>query len=810
VRKATAFIALILLIQLQFVFAANMQGSMKIFAVTTAGEGLSADLILYLEKGSGEVWSTVTPLVGTSTQTAERVAVQVAKNYSKEANNYDYKFDINSQAAVVDGPSAGAAMALLAIALLQNKQIPPYVSITGTINESGEVGGVGGVYEKAKEAAAIGIKLLMIPKGEAQQIVKLPDGVKSVDLTSYAPAAWGMKVIEAASIDDALKYAFTDINAIDVNSISTEQIPLFVPNAIKYVKQLEPLRKITSRYLKEADTLINSARDALSSTLLEDSALVDSLLRSLNDAEQNIKHAELLFDQNYLYSAANSAFVSRVNASLVKDIAENPTLFSNDSELFQVKLNELMQDIENEKADINYAVPIDYLEWHIAAEERLSWAELNVNKLLTTQTIAIGGDEITQYTIIFKNLQDYEFAVAWYNAAKDFHSIGKNSEKQVALDGKFKNYSSSYIINTENNLSILRQILSEDEVEDIERRLKASKLESKQNFHLAAAFDSASALALANAAIAANEKDLNTLYTILEGSIARAESMIGKSTHKKELVWVNLYLDHAKYYLESANFYYSQNQGSIAKEKLVSGISLAYLAENIFAVSEDIYSYYDTIPSSKYLKPKGSTGEFVFNFDPLLATAIIVLAVLFIVLALLLAGKILKTHKQARVYTIPAESADIKRMQHALDEALMRGKISEERYAELSEKYENELKKLDISKKQKGTHLLVIDRLRAELLAMEHILRNLKQHYKEGLLSDDDYHNHMEKYHRRMDALRSALEREARQIGGALPLPKIEEAEEKPQKIIFEEALKRKEKKPKAQQKTKKKKPRKK
>ncbi len=790
----------IVLLQLQVVLAANMHGSMKIFAVTTSGEGLSADLILYLEKGSGEVWSTVVPLVGTSTQTAERIAVQVAKNYSKEANSYDYKFDINSQAAVVDGPSAGAAMALLTIALLQGKQIPKYVSITGTINESGEVGGVGGVYEKAKEAAAIGIKLLMIPSGEAQQIVKLPDGVKSIDLTSYAPVAWGMKVIEAANIDDALKYAFTDINAIDVNSSTTDNVPLFVPNAIKYAKQLKPLRGITSRYLKEADALINSARDALSGTLLEDSALVDILLRSLNEAEQTVKHAELLYDQNYLYSAANNAFVSKVNALLVRDIAENPSLFSNDSALFQVKLNELAQEIENEKADINYAVPIDYLEWHIAAEERLSWAELNVNKLLTTQTIAIGGDEVTQYKIILKNLQDYEFAVAWYNAAKDFHSIGKNSEKLVALDDKFKNYSSSYIINTENNLSILRQILSEDEVEDIERRLKASKLESRQKFYLAAAFDSASALALANAAIAANEKDLNTLYAILESSIARAESMIGKSAYNKELVWVNLYLDHAKYYLESANFYYSQNQGSLAKEKLVSGISLAYLAENIFAVSEDIYKHYDAIPPSKYLKPKGS-AEFAFNFDPLLAIAIIVLAVLFIALALLLASKIIKTHKQPKVYTIPAESADIRRMQHALDEALMRGKISEERYAELSEKYENELKKLDASKKQKGTHLLVIDRLRAELLAMEHILRNLKLHYKEGLLSDDDYHSHMEKYHRRMDALRSALEREARQITGRQPLPKLEEAEEKPQKIIFEEALKGKgkEEKPRAQ-----------
>ncbi|MBI2530565.1 MAG: hypothetical protein HYW05_05495 [Candidatus Diapherotrites archaeon] len=797
--KATAIIALIVLIQLQLVFAANMHGSMKIFAVTTSGEGLSADLILYLEKGSGEVWSTVTPLVGTSTQTAERVAVQVAKDYSKEANGYDYKFDIDSDAAVVDGPSAGAAMALLTIALLQGKQIPKNVSLTGTINEAGEVGGVGGVYEKSKEAAAVGIKLFMIPRGEAQQIVKLPEGVRSIDLTSYAPVAWGMKVIEVSDIDESLKYAFTDINAIDVNVEDSGNIPLFVPNAIGYARQLEPLRVLTSRYLKEANELITSARDALSGTLLEDPALVDSMLGSLNDAERNIKHAELLFDQNYLYSAANNAFVSKVNASLVKDIAENPSLFSSNSPLLETKLNELMQDIERLKADVNYAVPIDYLEWHIAAEERLSWAELNVNKLLTTQTIAIGGDEISQYTIILKNIQDYEFAVAWYNAAKDFYTLGKSSEKLVALDNKFKNYSSSYIVNTENNLSILSQILSPEQLEDIERRVKASKLETAGNLHLGSAFDAASALALANAAIATNEKDLNGLYTILESSIKRMESAMTKSSHAGKLVWVNLYLDHAKYYLEAANFYYSQGEGSAAKERLVSGISLAYLAENIFAVSEDIYEYYDAIPASKYIKQKNAAEGFEFNFEFALSIAIIALVILFIAIALLLAIRLAKSHKAG----VPAEAANIKYLQHSLDEALMHGKISEERYAELSEKYAQQIADNEASRKQKGEHLIIIDRLRAELLAMEHTLHSLKIHYKEGLLSEDAYHRYMEKYHRRMDALKNALEKEARQISGRQPLLEAEDIEEKPKKIIFEETLKKREKeeKPKAQKK---------
>ena len=116
-KKILLFICLILLFN--YAFAVIAHGEMKIYAVTTEGTGLSADLVIDLEPGTGKVWTDVEPLVGTTTQGAAKTAVNVAKNYSTEAGNYDYKFDIISNASLVEGPSAGAAMTLLTISLLK-------------------------------------------------------------------------------------------------------------------------------------------------------------------------------------------------------------------------------------------------------------------------------------------------------------------------------------------------------------------------------------------------------------------------------------------------------------------------------------------------------------------------------------------------------------------------------------------------------------------------------------------------------------------------------------------------------------------
>ncbi|HZX34190.1 MAG TPA: S16 family serine protease, partial [archaeon] len=146
--------------------AVTEQGSMKIYAVTTEGQGLVATLSIEIEPGTGKIWSAVTPLVGTTTQNAERTAVNVAKKFSSEVSAHDYKFTISSNASIVEGPSAGAAMTLLLVSMLSDRQPPSNVSITGTINEDGSIGAVGGVFEKVREAGKTGVKLFLIPKGE--------------------------------------------------------------------------------------------------------------------------------------------------------------------------------------------------------------------------------------------------------------------------------------------------------------------------------------------------------------------------------------------------------------------------------------------------------------------------------------------------------------------------------------------------------------------------------------------------------------------------------------------------------------------
>ncbi|MDO8537343.1 MAG: S16 family serine protease, partial [archaeon] len=351
---------LCLLFSLSLVSAITEKDSMKIYAVTSSGGAVSADLTLELRQGSGNIWSDIDPLVGTSTQSAEKTAIKVAKNYSKEANNYDFYYNIDSTASIVEGPSAGAAMALIAITALQGKDLPSNVSMTGTISEDGKVGPVGGVFEKSKEAANTGIKLFMIPLGEGKQTVKLEDGVQTVYLPDYAEKNWNIKVVEVSDIDEVLKLAFTNISEIDVNS-SQESVKEYTPEKIEVHPSLAIMKKLSTKYIEDANVSLTQARNSLSSTLIDDSATLDFLLSTLNSADKSLFQARELNENNYLYSAANLSFLAKVYTSLVKDVAENPSLLSSDSTLFDIKLNDLKNEIKLLKSNLNQNVPIDFL-----------------------------------------------------------------------------------------------------------------------------------------------------------------------------------------------------------------------------------------------------------------------------------------------------------------------------------------------------------------------------------------------------------------------------------------------------------------
>ncbi len=761
-KKILLFLFLVFLFS--YAFAVITHGEMKIYAVTTQGEGLSADLIIDLEPGTGRVWTDVQPLVGTTTQGAALTAVNLAKNYSPEVDNYDYKFDIDSDASIVEGPSAGAAMALLTISMLRDKQFQKNVSITGTISEDGYVGGVGGVYEKTKEAAETGIDLFMIPRGEAKQTVRINGEIRSINLLEYAPENFGVKVVEVSTIDDALQYAFSDIEQIDINIGQDYAIPDFIPIPVQHRQSLIPMKKLTTEYIQETKILVGQARNSLSTTLIDDASAVAALLELLNAAEKQIKEAEILNEKNYLYSAANYSFLAKVNAMLVKDISENPAMLEPNSTVFDLKLNSLKKDVEKLEDDLNDYVPVDKIEWYIAAQQRLSWAKLNVDKLLSARVIVISnGSVVEEPAEIFANIQDYEFAAAWYKAATDFWVIAEESTMIIRPNDAFKNSMDEFIVQTENALTVL----DESEVEDIERRLNAAREERDKGWYLSSLFDAASAYALVASDKIVEGKDLDQLYQLLKEKIDSLDSNIATGSHS--FVWATLYLDHAKYFLASADYYYEKEQGSAAISALKSGISLALLAEQLYMVSEDIYNYTDSIDPGEYLpgRPLTANGdtERPFPIDWLAYSITLVLLIfILIALMLILLASLLHLKVYRRHYCLLSEINHIKKLQRKVDEGFAAGKISEQKHSELTEKYAADLKELQRMREIKSDHLLEVDRLRAELIGFEHRLRDLRNHYKEGFLSEQEYKEKTGSYRKKIDELKKLIKSEGLEI----------------------------------------------
>lgn len=743
--------------------AVIQQDSMKIFAVTSEGQGLSADLIVSIEPGSGTVWSSVKPLVGTTTQSAERTAVDVAKIYSADTEKYDYKFEINSNASVVEGPSAGAAMTLLTVSMLRNKHVPQNVSMTGTIASDGSVGPVGGVFEKAKEASNQGIKLFLVPKGEAKQIVKMPSGVQSVNLIEYASSQWGLKIVEVENMDQALKLAFSDVGSIDLNRQVDENIFDFLPEPIANSGSLVLMHDITARYIEASKAKVDAAKKALNSSMIEDNTLVQSLLGALSNSEDTLNEAELLLDRNFLYSAANYAYLAKANAMLVADVAENPSLLSANSTLFHSRLIEMRQKIQLLEEDLGKYIPLDYLEWHIAAQERAVYAENNIGKLLSSQTIVISDstDSAPQYDSLLKNLQDYEYSVAWYEIAQEFAAESAKSTKKIKPDGAFKESIDPLLVQIENKLAVLPK----DEIEDIQRRYDSAKREQELGWYLAAGYDAASAIALINASIEIKkDNDLNILYTTVKATTAKVSGEISKSWNP--YIWANLYLDHTGYFVSGADYYIKQKQEAKALEAIKSAVSIAFLAENMLVVSKDYYSHYNSIPLEKISKENneldGAIGKPSEN--PWQSAIMVIIFAAGLAVGVLIAVRLVHKVSKQRNYPLQQQVTQLIDLQKGLEKALAEGGIPKEQYFSLQEKYSERLNLLQSEIKDKSEQVVEIDSLRARMIGLEHVMRSLKSHFEAGLVLNDDYKKQVSLIQKEIDSLKLEIESQKKEL----------------------------------------------
>ncbi len=111
----------------------------------------------------------------------------------------DIHLHIPAGAQPKDGPSAGVTIATALVSLLSGKIVRSDVSMTGEITLRGQVLPVGGIKEKVLAAHRAGLKVVLLPRDNEQDLDDIPEEVRK-----------SIKFILVDTVEDVIKNALED------------------------------------------------------------------------------------------------------------------------------------------------------------------------------------------------------------------------------------------------------------------------------------------------------------------------------------------------------------------------------------------------------------------------------------------------------------------------------------------------------------------------------------------------------------------------------------------------------------------------
>ena len=183
-------------------------------------EGSLLHVTVEIVPGRGRTLVNTTPLMGEVFQDAANTAVFVAqKRTGRNLSGSDVIVSIVAEDRVpaVDGGSAGALMTLLMISAIEGSSPRQDVILTGTIDQDGSVGAIGGVVDKATAAKEAGKTLFLLPR-ENSELVRYTERThdyygysvvrrvpERVDAKEYLESEVGIRVEYVDSIADVLR-----------------------------------------------------------------------------------------------------------------------------------------------------------------------------------------------------------------------------------------------------------------------------------------------------------------------------------------------------------------------------------------------------------------------------------------------------------------------------------------------------------------------------------------------------------------------------------------------------------------------------
>lgn len=191
--------------------------TISIPAVNEAGQGVMTKLTARLKKGDGQVLVNVNDVIaGYELQLSARNAVMAVQNVSDvDMSNHDVSLSVKTDAALIEGRSASAAMAVAVLALVQDKRLNPNITITGAVESDGRISPVGMIGEKAEATRKSNMSLLLLPAGQGTGIeqveeIKCETNGREHCTIEYKPklvmAQYGVAVKEVQTIEEAMKW----------------------------------------------------------------------------------------------------------------------------------------------------------------------------------------------------------------------------------------------------------------------------------------------------------------------------------------------------------------------------------------------------------------------------------------------------------------------------------------------------------------------------------------------------------------------------------------------------------------------------
>jgi hypothetical protein len=373
------FFALLVVI-ISFSYA-QCEGSItqSVPAVMGNGGGL-VEVTISLVQGDGRAFTSVDPRTGLMTQESIDTAVDYAYGLSGKERTCDVLVDFGESSGTtgyIDGPSAGTALAVMTYALLENRTLRDDTVITGTIDEAGNIGPVGGLYEKAAGASAAGADYFITPAESLYEMLILQN----------LESGNGIKIIQARKAQDVIGFMVFN-KSIEQKELAAEKRA--IPVLEEYdASGLESFAPIAEKFILMEKNVSSSLPDGKEA----------EAIRGFYSNEA-MRQGRIL-ERGYVFSAANEAFLNFIDLSTIAVIMKNDPDLPRKKGEAGICLTGIRRPQLTER---NF-------EWIVGADLRQAWAYERINSTETN-----GKTLIDEQFVRYNELM---YAQAWCIVAKE-------------------------------------------------------------------------------------------------------------------------------------------------------------------------------------------------------------------------------------------------------------------------------------------------------------------------------------------------------------------------------------------------------